>query len=107
MHAAPLSPLPHQNYYHGPLSRVEAEALLVRDGEFLVRESSKKPGQYVLTGMALGKAQHLLLMDKHGKVGVAKWVWLCGCGYVGVVIMCQPVLIVSGQVNTGVFSGKS
>ncbi len=38
------------------------------DGEFLVRESSKKPGQYVLTGMADSKIQHLLLMDKQGKV---------------------------------------
>ncbi len=38
------------------------------DGEYLIRESSKKPGQYVLTGMASGKVQHLLLMDKQGKV---------------------------------------
>ena len=39
------------------------------DGEFLVRESTKKIGQYVLTGMASGRIQHLLLMDKQGKVG--------------------------------------
>ena len=42
--------------------------MLVSDGEFLIRESVKKPGQYVLTGMAAGKVQHLLLMDKQGKV---------------------------------------
>lgn len=72
---APTVPLPEtpsllsqQKYYHGPLSRVEAEGLLLCDGDFLIRESSKKPGQYVLTGMADGKAQHLLLMDKQGKV---------------------------------------
>jgi len=47
---------------------VEAEALLTKNGEFLVRESTKKSGQYVLTGMASGKAQHLLLMDRQGKV---------------------------------------
>ena len=35
-----------------------------------MRESTKKQGQYVLTGMASGKIQHLLLMDRHGKVGV-------------------------------------
>ena len=47
---------------------MEAEALLEGDGQFLVRESAKRPGQYVLTGMANGTPQHLLLMDKHGKV---------------------------------------
>ena len=40
------------------------------DGEFLVRESTKKPGQFVLTGKASGKPQHLLLIDKNGRVGV-------------------------------------
>ena len=64
----PLAPLSQQNYFHGPLSRVEAEALVISNGEFLIRESTKKPGQYVLTGMAADKAQHLLLMDKQGKV---------------------------------------
>ena len=64
----PLGPLPQQKYYHGSIRRVEAEALLVSDGEFLVRESSKNPGQFVLTGMAKGLPQHLLLMDKYGKV---------------------------------------
>lgn len=63
-----LAPLPRQQYFHGHISRVEAEALLERDGQFLIRESSKKPGQYVLTGMADGHPQHLLLMDKEGKV---------------------------------------
>ncbi len=63
-----LAPLPQQKYYHGAMSRVEAEAMLVTDGEFLIRESSKKVGQYVLTGMASGKPQHLLLMDKEGRV---------------------------------------
>ena len=47
---------------------MEAEALLESDGEFLVRESTKIEGQFVLSGMALGGAQHLLLMDKAGKV---------------------------------------
>ena len=64
----PLAPLPQQKYFHGALSRVEAEALLMGDGEYLIRESTKKQGQYVLTGMAGGKAQHLLLMDKEGRV---------------------------------------
>ena len=57
-------------YFHGTISRVEAEAMLERDGDFLVRESGKQPGQYVLTGMGGGKLQHLLLIDKQGKVRV-------------------------------------
>jgi len=64
----PLASLAQQKYFHGMLSRVDAEALLVRDGEFLVRKSAKKVGQYVLTGMANSKPQHLLLIDKDGKV---------------------------------------
>ena len=64
----PPTPLPRQKYYHGCISRIEAEALLEKDGQFLIRESSKRPGQYVLTGMANSQPQHLLLMDKEGKV---------------------------------------
>ena len=71
----PLGPLNQQPYFHGFLSRPEAEGLLVADGEYLIRESSKKPGQYVLTGMASGKIQHLLLMDKQGKVRSQAMAW--------------------------------
>ncbi|XP_028255737.1 breast cancer anti-estrogen resistance protein 3 [Parambassis ranga] len=36
-------------WYHGPLSREAAESLFERDGDFLVRESSSSPGDYVLS----------------------------------------------------------
>uniref|UniRef100_A0A3Q3WR74 SH2 domain containing 3A n=1 Tax=Mola mola TaxID=94237 RepID=A0A3Q3WR74_MOLML len=36
-------------WYHGPLSREAAEALLGRDGDFLVRDSSSAQGDYVLS----------------------------------------------------------
>ncbi|XP_056135473.1 breast cancer anti-estrogen resistance protein 3 homolog [Lampris incognitus] len=36
-------------WYHGPLSREGAESLLERDGDFLVRDSSSAPGDYVLS----------------------------------------------------------
>ncbi|KAK7929272.1 hypothetical protein WMY93_005667 [Mugilogobius chulae] len=36
-------------WFHGPLSREASEALLERDGDFLVRESSSSPGDYVLS----------------------------------------------------------
>ena len=64
----PLAPLPTQPYFHGVISRVEAEALVETEGEFLVRESSKIPGQLVLTGKSHDGPQHLLLMDKSGRV---------------------------------------
>lgn len=65
----PISqPIKKVKYFHGTVSRIEAEAMLERDGDFLVRESGKQPGQYVLTGMGGGRSQHLLLIDKQGKV---------------------------------------
>lgn len=36
-------------WYHGPLSREAAESLFERDGDFLVRDSSSAPGDYVLS----------------------------------------------------------
>ena len=64
----PFAPLSLQSYFHGCISRSDAEAILKDDGEFLVRESTNKPGQFVLTGLANGRPQHLLLIDKSGKV---------------------------------------
>ncbi|XP_057698648.1 breast cancer anti-estrogen resistance protein 3 homolog isoform X2 [Corythoichthys intestinalis] len=36
-------------WYHGAISREAAEALFERDGDFLVRDSSSSPGDYVLS----------------------------------------------------------
>ncbi|RVE75968.1 hypothetical protein OJAV_G00004090 [Oryzias javanicus] len=36
-------------WYHGQLTREAAESLLHRDGDFLVRDSSSEPGNYVLS----------------------------------------------------------
>ncbi|KAM9315107.1 breast cancer anti-estrogen resistance protein 3 homolog isoform 2-T2 [Pholidichthys leucotaenia] len=36
-------------WYHGPLSREATESLFERDGDFLVRDSSTSPGDYVLS----------------------------------------------------------
>lgn len=68
----PLPQIQHQlrseECYHGKLSRKAAESLLVKDGDFLVRESATSPGQYVLSGLQGGQAKHLLLVDPEGKV---------------------------------------
>ncbi|XP_065188608.1 SHC-transforming protein 1-like isoform X2 [Sycon ciliatum] len=56
------------DWFHGILSREEAENILEEDGEFLVRESSTQPGQYVLSGMENARVKHLLLVDPEGVV---------------------------------------
>lgn len=55
-------------WFHGPISRKESEAVVVCNGDFLVRESQGSPGQYVLTGMQGGVKKHLLLVDPEGVV---------------------------------------
>ncbi|XP_056366643.1 SHC-transforming protein 1 isoform X4 [Oenanthe melanoleuca] len=55
--------LRREPWYHGKMSRKEAEKLLKVNGDFLVRESTTTPGQYVLTGLQGGQPKHLLLVD--------------------------------------------
>lgn len=62
------TPLESEVWYHGPMSRAEAELLLEDEGNFLVRESKSKAGQYVLSGVQNGQPRHLLLVDPEGKV---------------------------------------
>ncbi|XP_062517352.1 SHC-transforming protein 1-like [Corticium candelabrum] len=57
-----------EHWFHGQISRVQAEGLLEEDGEFLVRESTSQAGQFVLTGMQGGKPRHILLVDPEGVV---------------------------------------
>ncbi|XP_022529927.2 SHC-transforming protein 1 isoform X2 [Astyanax mexicanus] len=67
--APPLAEqLQNEPWFHGPLSRRQAERLLSKDGDFLVRESGTTPGQYVLTGQQGGQPKHLLLVDPEGVV---------------------------------------
>ena len=61
-------PLEAEVWYHGPMSRAEAELLLEDEGDFLVRESHSKAGQYVLSGVQKGQPRHLLLVDPQGQV---------------------------------------
>ncbi|XP_074649704.1 SHC-transforming protein 1-like [Tubulanus polymorphus] len=58
----------HEEWFHGPLTRKQAEELLKKSGDFLVRESTTTKGQYVLTGLQNGKVKHLLLVDPQGVV---------------------------------------
>ncbi|XP_026572238.1 SHC-transforming protein 1 isoform X2 [Pseudonaja textilis] len=60
--------LRREPWYHGQMSRKESEKLLQANGDFLVRESTTTPGQYVLTGLQGGHPKHLLLVDPEGVV---------------------------------------
>lgn len=47
---------------------LQAEHLLIRSGDFLVRESAKIPGQFILSGRHQNQFKHLLLVDPEGVV---------------------------------------
>ncbi|XP_048734797.2 SHC-transforming protein 1-like isoform X1 [Ostrea edulis] len=57
-----------EEWYHGALPRKQAEKLLQKDGDFLVRKSSSDPNQFVLSGRQNGMIKHLLLVDPDGVV---------------------------------------
>lgn len=62
------SQLQTEVWFHASISRQAAENLLKSDGDFLVRESQGKTGQYVLTGLQGTTPKHLLLIDPDGVV---------------------------------------
>lgn len=65
----PIALLENEIWYHGPITRAEAESLLQKDGDFLVRESTNTAEkQYVLSGMQNNNKKHLLLIDPEGVV---------------------------------------
>lgn len=63
-----IGSLQHEPWFHGKVSRHDAESYLKEDGDFLVRESSTTTGQFVLSGLHDGLRKHLLLVDPHGVV---------------------------------------
>lgn len=48
-------------WYHGALSRTAAETLLQQDREFLVRDSSSQPDNYVLSCRSNGQHLHFVI----------------------------------------------
>ncbi|XP_023653111.1 tyrosine-protein kinase Fer isoform X2 [Paramormyrops kingsleyae] len=54
-------PLSEQEWYHGAIPRVEAQELLKQQGDFLVRESHGKPGEYVLSVFSDTQRRHFII----------------------------------------------
>ncbi|CAB3992692.1 tyrosine- kinase Fer isoform X1 [Paramuricea clavata] len=60
-------PLEDELWYHGMISREETEALLKNGGDYLVRESKRKPGNYVLSAKWDGIRHFIIQQDESGK----------------------------------------
>ncbi|XP_059133936.1 tyrosine-protein kinase Fer isoform X1 [Peromyscus eremicus] len=54
-------PLAEHDWYHGAIPRIEAQELLRQQGDFLVRESHGKPGEYVLSVYSDGQRRHFII----------------------------------------------
>ncbi|KAM4709009.1 tyrosine-protein kinase Fer isoform 2-T2 [Discoglossus pictus] len=59
--SASEKPLSDQDWYHGAIPRVEAQELLKQQGDFLVRESHGKPGEYVLSVFSDTQRRHFII----------------------------------------------
>lgn len=56
-------------WYHGNLSREDAQALLTTPGDFIVRQSDHTPGMFILSGLIKKQGhKHLILLDNHNRV---------------------------------------
>ncbi|XP_055336546.1 SHC-transforming protein 1-like [Paramacrobiotus metropolitanus] len=67
--------LENYSWYHGQISRIEAEIYLQKDGDFLVRATKSQVTplphshqQFALSGMQQGRKHHILLVDHDGVI---------------------------------------
>lgn len=48
-------------WYHGPLTRQRADEIVQRDGDFLIRDCTSQPDNYVLTCRSKGLVLHFVI----------------------------------------------
>eukprot|EP00039_Didymoeca_costata_P025483 m.13520 g.13520 ORF g.13520 m.13520 type:complete len:432 (+) comp4871_c0_seq1:98-1393(+) len=61
-------PLDDELWFHGAVTREEAESLLQEEGDFLVRESLDGPGQCILSVLFERRPLHIMLVDGTGAI---------------------------------------
>ena len=54
-------PLYEEPWFHGTIDRKDVPTLLKNNGDYLVRESSTKPGQFVLSAWSDGQVKHFII----------------------------------------------
>ena len=57
----PSKPIHEQSCFHGAIPRLEAEALLNKDGDFLLRLSKNSDTDVVLSARCNGQFRHFIL----------------------------------------------
>uniref|UniRef100_A0A7E4ZYW3 PID domain-containing protein n=1 Tax=Panagrellus redivivus TaxID=6233 RepID=A0A7E4ZYW3_PANRE len=60
--------LSFQPWFHGTVRRELAEARLVKDGEFLVRQSASQPGQFIVTALRRRTVHHIRVVSRDGQI---------------------------------------
>lgn len=48
-------------WYHGPIPRQRAEEIVSREGDFLIRDCTSQPGNYVLSCKSKGPVLHFVI----------------------------------------------
>lgn len=64
-------PLQEELWFHGTVDRKDIANLLTKEGDYLVRESSTKPGQFVLSTRFDGGLKHFII--QHGEDGLVRF----------------------------------
>jgi hypothetical protein len=73
-------------WFHGLLTRENAEKMLLNNGDFLVRETNKVERQFVLSGRYKGECRHIFLVDPSGVVSFSQ---TCSCNSFKDILKCS------------------
>lgn len=69
-----MSDLKHQKWYHGQMTRNDAELLIQKKGQFLVRQSINLKNQFVLSSFNNNEVKHVCLVNDDGTVSAFKFI---------------------------------
>ena len=81
-------PLEEETWFHGTIDRKDVPTLLKKEGDYLVRESSTKPGQFVLSTRSENQVRHFIIqaddvsgafLIKHASILPSIGLFKCSC----------------------------